>query len=49
MAEKELIETDRLTIRRFRNDDWGDLHEYLSNAEVVDLNHMMYFPKRLQE
>lgn len=35
MAEKELIETDRLTIRRFRNDDWGDLHEYLSNAEVV--------------
>ncbi len=29
------METQRLMIRRFRSDDWHDLHEYLSQAEVV--------------
>ena len=29
------METERLIIRRFRPDDWEDLHEYLSQEEVV--------------
>lgn len=29
------IQTERLTIRRFTPDDWQDLHEYLSDEEVV--------------
>ena len=29
------METERLVIRRFRPDDWKDLHEYLSQEEVV--------------
>ncbi|MFD1175072.1 GNAT family N-acetyltransferase [Paenibacillus puldeungensis] len=29
------IHTERLTIRRFTPDDWQDLHEYLSDEEVV--------------
>lgn len=29
------ITTDRLLIRRFRPDDWQDLHEYLSDPNVV--------------
>jgi len=31
----EAIETDRLVIRRFRQEDWKDLYEYLSKEEVV--------------
>lgn len=27
--------TERLIIRRYKEDDWKDLHEYLSNEEVV--------------
>jgi len=30
-----MIETERLHIRRFRPEDWRDLHEYLSDPEVV--------------
>ncbi len=29
------IETDRLTIRRFRGEDWEDLHAYLSDPDVL--------------
>ncbi|MGE5559585.1 MAG: GNAT family N-acetyltransferase [Chloroflexota bacterium] len=29
------LETDRLVLRRFRPDDWRDLHEYLSDELVV--------------
>lgn len=29
------IETERLIIRSFREDDWKDLYEYLSNENVV--------------
>jgi RimJ/RimL family protein N-acetyltransferase len=29
------LETERLLIRRFRAEDWKDLHAYLSDAEVV--------------
>lgn len=29
------METNRLYIRRFTADDWSDLYEYLSDAEVV--------------
>lgn len=29
------IETKRLRIRRFKEDDWKDLYEYLSDEEVV--------------
>ena len=29
------METERLIIRRFRPEDWEDLHEYLSQEEVV--------------
>ena len=31
----EDIVTDRLVIRRFKEDDWQDLYEYLSDGEVV--------------
>jgi ribosomal-protein-alanine N-acetyltransferase len=31
----ERIETNRLIIRRFRLSDWKDLHEYLSDSNVV--------------
>ena len=30
------METNRLLIRRFTSDDWPDLHEYLSQPEVVE-------------
>jgi RimJ/RimL family protein N-acetyltransferase len=30
-----MFETSRLVIRRFRPDDWPDLHEYLSDPAVV--------------
>ncbi|WP_234340140.1 GNAT family N-acetyltransferase [Gorillibacterium timonense] len=30
-----ILETDRLVIRRFREDDWKDLFEYLSQEAVV--------------
>ncbi len=33
----ENIVTDRLIIRRFKQDDWQDLHEYLSDQEVVKI------------
>lgn len=29
------MKTERLLLRRFRPDDWRDLYEYLSDAEVV--------------
>lgn len=32
----ENIVTDRLMIRRFKEDDWKDLYEYLSDKEVVE-------------
>jgi RimJ/RimL family protein N-acetyltransferase len=32
---KTIIETERLQLRRFRADDWADLHAYLSDPEVV--------------
>lgn len=32
---QQQIETSRLIIRRFNEDDWRDLHEYLSDEEVV--------------
>ena len=35
IRDKTRYETDRLTIRRFRRADWKDLHEYLSDKEVV--------------
>ena len=31
-----IIKTSRLLIRHFRPDDWQDLYEYLSQAEVVE-------------
>ena len=30
-----IIETERLIIRRFSPDDWKDLYEYLSKEQVV--------------
>jgi [ribosomal protein S5]-alanine N-acetyltransferase len=30
-----ILETDRLIIRKFNEDDWKDLHEYLSQESVV--------------
>ena len=30
------LTTERLTIRRFEADDWRDLHDYLSQPEVVE-------------
>jgi RimJ/RimL family protein N-acetyltransferase len=30
-----MLETERLLIRRFKGGDWHDLHEYLSDPEVV--------------
>jgi RimJ/RimL family protein N-acetyltransferase len=35
METERLLETSRLLLRRFRAGDWEDLHEYLSDAEVV--------------
>ena len=35
MTGTRILETDRLTIRRFRAEDWQDLHAYLSLPEVV--------------
>ncbi len=35
MKMEQQIETSRLIIRRFNEDDWRDLHEYLSDEEVV--------------
>lgn len=32
---EKLLETNRLIIRRFQEVDWKDLHEYLSDEEVV--------------
>ena len=29
------LETERLVIRRFKEEDWKDLYEYLSDEEVV--------------
>lgn len=29
------IETERLTIRRFKSDDWKDFYEYVSNEKVL--------------
>jgi RimJ/RimL family protein N-acetyltransferase len=31
----EYLESDRLIIRRFKQEDWKDLYEYLSKEEVV--------------
>lgn len=31
----EILETDRLIIRRFLQEDWKDLYDYLSKEEVV--------------
>lgn len=31
----EFLETKRLIIRRFKESDWQDLYEYLSDEEVV--------------
>jgi ribosomal-protein-alanine N-acetyltransferase len=30
-----ILETERLILRRFKEDDWKDLYEYLSKEEVV--------------
>ena len=30
-----ILETEHLILRRYREDDLQDLHEYLSDAEVV--------------
>ena len=30
-----MLETNRLVLRSFHNEDWKDLHEYLSNETVV--------------
>lgn len=35
LARDTVLETPRLTIRRFRKEDWRDLYEYLSDPEVV--------------
>lgn len=35
MTEINEMSTPRLIIRRFLPEDWRDLHEYLSNAEVL--------------
>lgn len=35
MTENKEIKTERLRIRRFRQDDWKDLLEYLSQEEAV--------------
>lgn len=34
-GETEVLETERLIIRRFRANDWSDLYEYLSDPQVV--------------
>ncbi len=34
-TNKSSFETERLTIRRFREDDWKDLYDYLSSEAVV--------------
>lgn len=35
MNFNSMIETERLIIRRFKPEDWKDLHEYLSDETVV--------------
>lgn len=35
LIEEFRLETDRLIIRRFKSEDWEDLYEYLSDADVV--------------
>jgi hypothetical protein len=35
-GETEVLETERLIIRRFRANDWSDLYEYLSDPQVVN-------------
>lgn len=31
----KILETERLILRKFSEDDWKDLHEYLSQEIVV--------------
>lgn len=35
MKQEETLATQRLVLRRFQADDWRDLHDYLSDTEVV--------------
>ena len=42
-----IAETDRLILRRYREDDLEDLYEYLSDAEVV--KHEPYKPMTMNE
>ncbi|WP_143318952.1 GNAT family N-acetyltransferase [Clostridium sp. HBUAS56010] len=48
MDNKKIIaETDRLTLRRYQEDDLQDLFEYLSNPRVVEFE--PYTPKTMKE
>ena len=42
-----VLETDRLILRRYRQDDLQDLYEYLSDGEVVEYE--PYKPMNLTE
>ena len=35
MADNKILETERLLLRRYCEEDFRDLYEYLSDAEVV--------------
>lgn len=39
----EKIFLERLIIRRFRGDDWKDLHEYFSDEKVLEFEHYKPF------
>lgn len=32
----EIIETDRLLLRQFKETDWPDLHEYMSSKQATE-------------
>ena len=47
LTTSAFVETERLILRRFRESDLQDLHEYLSDPEVVAFE--PYKPQTLEE
>ncbi len=46
----EHIDTDRLIIRRFHQDDWQDLYAYLADPDVVAFEpYDIYIPSNRQK
>ena len=46
MADNKILETERLLLRRYCEEDFRDLYEYLSDAEVVQYE--PYLPMSLE-